>query len=132
MFSAAKTFARVDGVGALRNRKTADGGFGSWLCENSSPSHSGARLIQAAPRSRTKESLGAQVGFYCCWLTRVCSVFTQPGSGATKLIASIMSPLIPQERRQSGHSRIVGQGHERTHYCNKNVRAAFRLLAKLM
>jgi len=29
MFSAAKTFARVDGVGALRNRKTADGGLGS-------------------------------------------------------------------------------------------------------
>ena len=29
MFLAAKTFARTDGVGALRNRATADGGYGS-------------------------------------------------------------------------------------------------------
>ena len=43
MFLAAKTFARTDGVGALRNRATADGGYGSMLLKKSPQRNCGIR-----------------------------------------------------------------------------------------
>src|SRR5204862_762270 len=45
-----------------------------------------------------------------------------PVSNSTKLIASIMSLLIPQEWRQSGHSRIVGRGQNRSQAVAANGR----------
>src|ERR1017187_5709925 len=48
------------------------------LCENGSARRSGARLIQTECRWRMKDSPRRQVRFFCCVLTTVGSVFTQP------------------------------------------------------
>ena len=66
----------------------ADGRCGSWLCKNHSTGRLRARLIQTARRSRMKDSSRQQACFFCCALTTVSRVFTQPGSHAASLTST--------------------------------------------
>ncbi len=62
-------------ISALSSNDVA---FGSWLCENHSAGHPGARLIRRECRSRLKDSSRLPVRFLCCALTTASSVFAQP------------------------------------------------------
>jgi hypothetical protein len=62
--------------------KSTDVGYCPRLCENGSARRSGARLIQTECRWRMKDSPRRQVRFFCCVLTTVGSVFTQPSPKA--------------------------------------------------
>src|ERR1039457_1471792 len=63
------------------------------LCENGSARRSGARLIQTECRWRMKDSPRRQVRFFCCVLTTVGSVFTQPRPEAD--VPVILTPVAP-------------------------------------
>src|SRR6266702_3677260 len=75
-----RSFSTVPPAG--RARTHYDGGLCPRLCKNDSSGQLGATLIQTVPCARIKDSRTAPPRFYCCVMTAVPSVFTQPGPGA--------------------------------------------------